>query len=314
MPKTVGKYRFDLTRFITFVKERKDHKRLRPADTTPADFKAFKKHLEEVGLSDGTIGDYLTIVKQAFKWAATEAKPRLLAENPIADEKIDEAEDGPQPCFTPEQVALLLAKADAHHRPIWAVMAYLGLRVGEVRDLLWSDFNFGLGKHGWVHVQRGGSIGRNGTSKTTKGKKSRRIPLNKELRNILLGLPHHADGRVFHQQPSKKYPDGGRPLNNDRLLKSLKRLCKRCGFDNPTQYKLHTYRHVFASMLAMTNVSYKYALEFMGHKDSKILDLYYKMYDRAAESAIAEIEYKLAPPVIPVIPTPDVSPPQAAAG
>ena len=75
---------------------------------------------------------------------------------------------------------------------------------------------------------------------------------------------------------------------------SLKRLCRRCGFADPDQYKLHTFRHAFASMCARNNISYKYALEWMGHKSSEILDLYYKMFDDVAEQAIRTITYTTA--------------------
>ena len=76
---------------------------------------------------------------------------------------------------------------------------------------------------------------------------------------------------------------------------SLKRLCRRLGFDNPHQYKLHTFRHTFASMLARNQVSHKYALEFMGHRSSEILDLYYTQFDDTAVEAINTINYVRAP-------------------
>ena len=214
------------------------------------------------------------------------ADPPLLTVNPIAKQKVKDAESSAQPCL-PEQVEKLLKDAcQDHEAVIFAVMAYLGLRFGEVRDLMWSDFNFDQGKFGWVNIQRGGS------DDTTKGQTSRRIPVNEALRKALDTLPRGEGGRIFSQRASTHYPNGDRPLNERRLLMSLKRLCKRCKFDNPKQYKLHTFRHAFASMLAKSNVSYKYALEFMGHKDSKILDLYYKMFDKTAELAMASIRYE----------------------
>jgi integrase len=72
-------------------------------------------------------------------------------------------------------------------------------------------------------------------------------------------------------------------------------LCKKCKFDNPKQYKLHTFRHAFASMCARNNVSHKYALEWMGHSSSEILDLYYTMFDDVAEAAMKTIVYAPSP-------------------
>jgi hypothetical protein len=44
-------------------------------------------------------------------------------------------------------------------------------------------------------------------------------------------------------------------------------------------------------MCARNNVAYKYALEWMGHKSSDILDLYYTQFDDVAEQAIRTIAY-----------------------
>ena len=122
----------------------------------------------------------------------------------------------------------------------------------------------------------------------------RRIPIHPTLRKTLERLPRDFD-RVFTTRASHKHPDGGGPINERRLLLSLKRLCRRCEFVNPNQYKLHTFRHAFASMCARNNISYKYALEWMGHKSSDILDLYYTMFDETAEAAIRTIEYAAKP-------------------
>jgi len=288
-PKTVEKYDYVTKCFMNSAKQQK---RLRPDGVTPATFWKFSEQMRDDKLHAKTVADRLVIVKQWFKWALVKAKPPLLAVNPIALEEIEEAESSPQPCFTPEQVAVILANAcKDHEAAIYAVMAYLGLRFGEVRDLEWSDFDFGQGKFGWVTIQRGGS------NNKTKGKTSRRIPVSEELRKVLDGLPRADGGRIFYQRPSTHYPKGDRPLSERRLLVSLKRLCKRCQllnpdlFPNPQQYKLHTFRHAFASMLARQGVAYKQALAWMGHKDSKILDLYITLFDPDAERAISTVKY-----------------------
>src|SRR5204863_1429530 len=96
---------------------------------------------------------------------------------------------------------------------------------------------------------------------------------------------------VFYSPRSKRHPDGGRPLNQSTWLKHLKQVCARCGFENPDQYKLHTFRHAFASMCARNNVAYKYALEWLGHSSSEILDLYYREFDDVSHAAMRTIAY-----------------------
>lgn len=59
----------------------------------------------------------------------------------------------------------------------------------------------------------------------------------------------------------------------------------------PWQYKLHTFRHFFASYCAQQNLSYKYVLEWMGHSSSAILDLYFTMNDRHAQAAMNSMSF-----------------------
>jgi integrase len=282
-PKTLGKYRFGLTCFADWARDSRRESAVKFGET---DFWAFNGWMKVHGASDKTRYDRLVLVKQAFKWAARE---KLIPENPLYGISMTKPEANEQPCFTPEQVAVLLEKADPHEAAILATMAYLGLRFGEVRDLRWSNVLWDVGADGFVVIRRGGS------GSSTKNNKVRRIPLNPMLKPYLMAIPRRFE-RVFTARPSEKYPEGGGPIDERRLLMSLKRLCKRCGFADWKKYKLHTFRHTFASMCARNNVAYKYALEWMGHQSSEILDLYYTMYDDVAEAAMRTIAYPMAGP------------------
>ena len=259
---------------------------------TELDFWAFRGWMAEKRkkkLSPKTIEDRLTIVKQLFKFGA---KNKLVPTNPVADASVPEAPSTPQPCFTAEQVAALIDIAGTTlDAAIYAVMAYTGMRFGEVRDLCWTDVRFNQGTHGFVVIQRGGS------GMSTKNKKVRRIPIHPQLGTKLLALPRIFE-RIFPAPPSNRYPEGGAPLNERTVLKGLKELCARCKFTNPFQFKLHTFRHAFASMCARNNISYKYALTWMGHSSSEILDMYYTMFDATAEAAIDTITYPTKQPTI----------------
>ena len=156
-----------------------------------------------------------------------------------------------------------------------------------MRELRWTDLLLDEEGRGFIFVQRDGS------GPTTKDRDPRRVPIHPELRTILDALPHSYD-RVFTRK-SRYFPEGGGPICERRLLASLKCLCRGYGFANPKQYKLHTFRHAFASMCARNNVSYKYALEWMGHSSSEILDLYYTMFDDTAQTAIRTIRYEQKP-------------------
>lgn len=276
--KTITKYEYVLKELVAFAATR-GAKLAR--QFTSIMFWAFSKKLIDDGLSEKTRYNYLTIVKQLFRWALG---AKRIAENPIKAEELKEPAPTEQPCFTPAQATAILEATDDRNRGLYAFLIYTGARFGEAATLRRSDLQLHQGAHGFVTIQRGGSGGR------TKGKRDRRIPLHPALRAELDRIPKHpANDLVFHAHPSAKYPDGSGPIDNRRALVALKRLCKRLKFEGHKKFKLHTFRHVFASMLAAKQVSYKYALEFMGHTESAILDLYYKMYDPVAEEAILAV-------------------------
>lgn len=292
-PKTMEKYTFVLNDWCDWCKTKEHHSAVSYGEE---DFWSYSSHMIENKKSEKTIYDRLVLIKQVFKWAL---KKKHIPENLVAGISLCKPPPNQQPCFTEAQVAIILASAHVHEAAMYACMAYLGLRCGEVRDLKWSDILWNVGKHGFVVIRRGGS-----RKDKTKTGKVRRIPLNPALRPYLAGIPQKFD-RVFTARPSEKHPKGDGPISERRLLRSLKRLCGRCGFDRPNQYKLHTFRHAFASMCARSNVAYKYALEWMGHSSSEILDLYYTMFDDVAERAISTITYTA--PSVPVTPNSDVS-------
>ncbi len=83
----------------------------------------------------------------------------------------------------------------------------------------------------------------------------------------------------------------GTKVSPKNLLRHLKKLRCQCGLTNPNQYKLHTFRHFFASYCAQQNLSYKYVLEWMGHSSSDVLDLYFTMNDRQAQAAMNSLSF-----------------------
>lgn len=280
-PRTLSKYEFGLGYFRDWCRERG---RTAAAKFTEEDFWAFTARITREGRSEKAKYDRQVLVCQLLKFGW---KRRLIPEYPLSDVRLVKPGWKEQPCFTPEQVARVLAIAKPRHRAIFATMAYLGLRIGEVRDLRWEDVHFEAGLSGMVVVRRGGS--RVGAAETTKGRKERRIPLHPALRPLLEALPRDGE-RVF---PGGLNRRTGRPgvISDTSLLYTLKGLCARAGFADARKYKLHSFRHTFASMCARNNVSYKYALMWMGHSDSRILDLYYKAFDDTAQEAMRSIVY-----------------------
>ena len=118
-----------------------------------------------------------------------------------------------------------------------------------------------------IHVRRGGLNG------TTKDKDERFVPVHPVVSD-LLGAIRKRSGPIFTR------------ITERRLLQRLKTLCEVCEFDNPRQYKLHSFRHHFASLCANHHVAHRKALAWLGHSSSEMLDLYYHLHDEDSQQAM----------------------------
>jgi len=144
-----------------------------------------------------------------------------------------------------------------------------------LQQLQWEDVDL---DRNVIHVHRGGSDDK------PKDKEDRFIPVHgRKLKPVLQSLPRTSE--LVFLMPN------GRKVSPKKLRAYLKDLCRQCGFQNPWQYKLHTFRHFFASYCAQQALSYKYVLEWMGHSSSAILDTYFTMNDRHAQDAMNSLSF-----------------------
>lgn len=285
---TLRAYRNTLARFQEWAKLRGI---VVAAALTEDDLWAFKKWLltspqrnksRKAGVSPRTVYFHLIVVKQLTKWALRTGK---LPSNPFMNAEVEEPPHVPQPVFTHDQVGLLVGRASEPWGTLWMTFALTGMRFGEVADLEWSNVLFNEGTHGIFVVVKGGSAG------TTKNKRAREVPIHPQLRPLIEALPRRGP-RVFMSPPSARRPKWGR-MNERTVLGELKRQCAACKFDNAHKAKIHSFRHTFLSQLAKGPGSERYALDFLGHKDSDVTRQYFKRYDPEAERQIAGIHYPI---------------------
>ena len=264
------KYKGQLKRFTAWCRSQGIR---RAKSYAPDDLFAYRTYLaEECHLSEKSIYNETIVIKQLFKWAV---KYGYLSHNLIAPIQFKKVKSPRQPCYTLEQVELLLSNAEPWVMPIFSTLAYSGMRIGELQQLRWEDVDLECNV---IHVCRGGSSGK------PKDKEDKFIPIHtQKLKPILQTLPRVSE-TVFQMPNSLE-------VSQKKLLAYLKRLCAECGFTNPNQYKLHTFRHFFASYCAQQNLSYKYTLEWMGHSSSAILDLYFTMNDRYSQMAMNSLSF-----------------------
>lgn len=240
------------------------------------DFWSYNRYMTDSGLNRKTRYDRLIVLKQAIKYLS---RSKQIPSYPLEAIRLTKPESQPQPCFTADQVAALLESADMHTRPIYCFFALTGARFGEVRDVHWTDLLLDRGSNGFIRISRGGS-----RADMPKDKESRLVPIHPQLRAVLDALPRHGE-RVFYDVDKKS------PLAERKLLKQLKALCAHNGFENADSFKLHSFRHYFCSTAAQENLSYRYVLAWLGHSDSKIVDMYFRQFDDAADNAMASMRF-----------------------
>ena len=276
-----------LQKYLHVVKEVKEALGARAKDSAATfnerDFWRYNRFMTDAGLFRKTRYDRLIVLKQAVKYLA---RAERIPNYPLGGIRLSKPESKAQPCFTADQVNSLLEVAAAYLRPIIMYFAYTGSRFGEVRDLRWEDLLLDRGKNGFIRISRGGS-----RADTPKDKESRLVPIHADLRAVLDSLSRLGE-RVFYDQ------DGETPLEERKLLKTLKELCAECGFENADRFKLHSFRHFFCSTAARRNLSYRYVLAWLGHSDSKIVDMYFRQFDDAAEQAMSSISLDLNKPEV----------------
>jgi integrase len=139
--------------------------------------------------------------------------------------------------------------------PLVATAYYAGLRNSELRFLTWPEIDF---KRDVITI-------RNKPGFSLKNRQSRSIPMNQELKKIL--MPHREDeGYCFTRQNGEQYD------RDSKLSRAFKRLVvKPCEVGN---FSLHTLRHTFASHLVMKGVSIYKVSQWLGHKSVNTTMIY----------------------------------------
>jgi integrase len=83
------------------------------------------------------------------------------------------------------------------HRVIVA-LSQLGLRIDELIGLRWSAIDLQAEVVRVADERASSKKSKTGMARTTKGRRAWIIPLHPDLTKMLLTIPRHKDGRVFH--------------------------------------------------------------------------------------------------------------------
>jgi len=164
-PKTLAKYRGILDALVAFLAAEKVARLAQFSVTLFDRFRALRKRDRH----PKTMYTEGVVIKQFLKWAASR---RLVSQSPVADVRL--AKPALEPRGGPElgQVERLLGALAGPARAAVAVLAFTGMRAGELRRLRPEDLDL---DGGWLHV-------RSRPGAETKTRLSRKVPVHARLR------------------------------------------------------------------------------------------------------------------------------------
>jgi len=138
--------------------------------------------------------------------------------------------------------------------PLVATAYYAGFRNSELRFLTWPEIDFERGVITLVNKE-GFSL---------KNREARTVPLNRELKRILLPI---RDGEAYCFLDRN-----GEQFGDKQLAAEFKRLV--AGPSGLPHFTLHSLRHTFASHLVMKGVSIYKVSQWLGHKSVNTTMIY----------------------------------------
>ncbi len=221
------------------------------------------------GLSPSRINNILTCIQKTLRYASDDLKrfdgaklPRIkFLKKPKPDFRFLEREELDQ--------LIEGAGDDAEGKAAVLCASQAGLRMGEVRSLMWPDIDF---KREAITVQRTDYRGYEGTP---KGGRLRRVPMTFELVQALKAI-RHAKPYIFSHTDGKMWSRGD-------IDTRLRRACRQAHLP---QTGWHVLRHTFCSHLAMAGATVRAIQELAGHASITTTQMYMHLSPRAEREAI----------------------------
>jgi integrase len=215
---------------------------------------------------------FYTILDDAFVEGLIDSNPFERVPRPVVIEKYDEEydfeeEDSTVNPFSLNELKDILYRVDGYKENFFAIMAFSGVRPGELVALKWSDVNWESETFKVMRTRIRGSFG------PTKTKSSKRVvEMMPNVKAYFLKQYELTKGNVFDMVFLSNF---NKPFySHDTIALQFKALLD----DNDTRY-LYQLRHTFASLMISNGEDITWVSQMMGHKSSDItLRVYAKAY------------------------------------
>lgn len=279
-PKTLTKYEGVFQNWNEFL----EGQRIRRLDSvTLRHFDLFREKRKAEGRHLKTLYTEGSIIKQLFRWAKTR---KLVLNNPLEELILSKPILNPKAGPSLEQINAILQHADGDLSLLLAVLAFTGMRSGELQRLRKTDLDL---EGNWLHI-----VSR--VDGPTKTKQSRKVPLHPRLRSMLESLPKHSKPWLFTAAPSKKYPAGDHHLNTKHLNERFRRLLQNLGLPVGREegFTIHSLRHSFETITVNASIPQRVVDAWLGHaSDRSMAAVYYKLSDEDSQRFIQQVPFGL---------------------
>ncbi|MEK6969503.1 MAG: tyrosine-type recombinase/integrase [Nanoarchaeota archaeon] len=156
----------------------------------------------------------------------------------------------PQVLNKEEIQSLFNATLNLKHHFLLMVLYYTGIRLNEVVNLRWEDFDF---ERKTIHL------------KVAKGTKDRVLFLHPQIEDLIRRFGLRKEGLVFQSNLNKKYN-----------LRSVQLVVRQAAQRAEIKKRVtpHTLRHSFATHLLEAGADIRSIQQLLGHKDLKTTQIY----------------------------------------
>lgn len=204
---------------------------------------------------------YLRHLKSVFE---TAVRWGYIPANPLKNVKPCKVKNENIPrFFTKEEIRRLLDTIpDGDFKNFVLFCLYSGCRRNEALNLTWENIDMGQGTVMF---------------RITKSGKSRVVPFNGPLRQVLRSMPREGE-RLF-------------PLRPDFVTHKFKDYLKASGIKNQS-LKIHSLRHTFASHLIMEGVDVMTVSKLLGHSSIRVTEMYAHLVPDHMRASIERLSFQ----------------------
>lgn len=249
---------------------------LRMDKITPRHIQAFVNTLSKDGanertgkpLAPKTIRHNLSFISDVFSYAV---KMGVVSDNPCSKVTIPKAQPTEKKIYTLEEVEkflTLLHDEPLKYRTFFNIMIYSGFRRGEMLGLEWKDIDF---ENNIISIRRTSNYtAKQGvytdTTKTQRSQRSLKFP--QEIMDMLKEFKEEQEAQALKYgdkwvETDRLYTKwNGEPMQNGTPYFWLGEFCEK---NDLPFYGLHSFRHLFCSMLVNNGVDIATVSGAMGH-------------------------------------------------